>query len=178
MEEQYNTAGVSRFMNRRVWYAACYKFVRSLDFMEQIVDERYDLCNICQYGVPFAVVMDGLVLSCNKQKLSASLINHEQPHGDEDTTCDHCVQDAGDDDDENGGAAETHVLDHDLKLSINARNLQQHLKDAENHPLHYSTRKPFTKIMRDGMKQLAEYCKSFAKRTKSMNISSERLSTM
>ena len=176
MNEQYTTAGVSRFMNRRLWYTVCYKFVRSFDFMEKIIDERYDMCNICKDGVPWAVVMDGLVLSCNKQKLTQQLIDHERQHGDE-AACDECVEVADDGDDEEEDAG-THVLDHQLKLSINARNLQQHLRDEESQPLHYTTRNPFTTTMRDAMKAQAEYCKSFAKKTKSVNISEARLNTM
>ena len=180
-----NKTGAGRsggFMNKRLWYTACYKFVASLDIMEHTLDPQVDLCVYCGTDTPFSICMDGCCIPCDKRKLTEKLLKQEKPHGDEEE-CGFC-QDHGlnipdgveeQEDSDNLGQK---PMDHSLPLSINARNLQQHLFHANGNELHWSTKDPFTVPQRAELKQLAAFAKSFSKKNPSVTLTDAQMTSL
>ncbi len=166
MTAKYSIASAQKFMNKRLWYAACYKFVSSLDFMRLTVDKKYDWCDICQNMTPFSICMDGCVLSCDKRKLHPEVLTAESTHADEFgvENADHCIcfPDAEADILQGDEARDT-SLDHTLPLSILSRCFQQHLSGDDGSRLNEFTRNPFSPAQKATMQKLGNWAKSFAK---------------
>ena len=186
LRERYSVMG-NKCMNGRFWYAACYKFVRSFDIMEKIIDDQYDLCSVCGHNTPFSICMDGCVISCDKRKLTKDLLAHEETHGDEmpqgavgKEDCDHCfnLPDGVEETADHTGSADDRCMDHDLKLSINARSLQQTLVGKNEVGLAYDTQLPWSSTQRDVLRELSEWAMSLNKRNKNPPVTQQTMQSM
>jgi hypothetical protein len=181
MTAKYALASGKKFMNKRLWYAACYKFVRSLEFMRHTLDKSVDLCAICQKRTPFSICMDAQTLVCDKRLLHPSVLAEELPHGDEVDVeeKDHgiCFPDCEADIQDEDGERD-YRLDHDLKLSVNARCLQQHLHNADGFPLHWSVRKPLSQVQQTNLQKLGNWAKSFARKVRLPPLTEADMTTL
>ena len=186
LRERYSVMG-NKCMNGRLWYAACYKFVRSFDIMEKIIDDQYDLCSVCGHNTPFSICMDGCVISCDKRKLTKDLLAHEETHGDEmpqgavgKEDCDHCfnLPDGVEETADHTGSADDRCMDHDLKLSINARSLQQTLVGKHEVVLAYDTQLPWSSTQRDVLRELSEWAMSLNKHNKNPPVTQQTMQSM
>ena len=186
LRDRYSEMG-HKCMNGRLWYAGCYKFVRSFDIMKQTVDDRYDLCSVCGRKTPFSICMDGCVISCDKRKLTKELLAHEETHGDEvaeetvdNEGCDHCINlpDGTEETEDHTGQANSRSVDHDLPLSINARNLQQTLVDGQGQRLPYVTQLPWSSTQRDALQELSEWAMSLSKRHPNPAVTLQTMQSM
>ncbi len=167
MNAKYAIASGQKFMNKRLWYAACHKFVRSLQFMERTVDPAIDLCNICQQMTPFSITMDGQMLSSDKRLLHPAVLAAEMPHGDEVGVedADHCICFPDDQADVlDVGETPSYDLDHNLPLSILSRCLQQHLYNADGGPMDVFERRPFSQAQKQILQKLGNWGKSFCRK--------------
>ena len=134
-----------KFMNRRLWYSACWTFMARLKSMaDPAPDPISDACNRgCTPGQEEIVVMDGTAVNLSTDMLTESAKALDTfdfilpPDGAEEVTHQH------------------DALSHNVKLSINFRSLQQHLDNPDGSgELPHDTAKPFSDRQRPVMQQL------------------------